>query len=199
MIYVKNCENNAIDVVEGNEKTISENGYDIMINGKVTYKTITRLLSNLQDAEFDYAKDPKIDTINVFINCNDCDFKSAISIYSVLKASNLKINTFIDDKALGYSLLIFLAGENRYMTDRSYIKIRNSRILKSYEKYDKYFKEKERNNYKLLFEVEILSEILKYETFLSPEKIDELIFCDKILHKRAMEYRISTGVFRWNR
>lgn len=194
MVSVKNYVNNEI---EKTEKTIMENENDIVIDGKITYKTIGKVLLDIHMAELDFAQDPKKNTINVFINCNDCDFVSAISIYSVLEASNLKVNTFIYDKALGMSLLIFLVGDNRYMTKDSYIKIRDPHILKCYEKYDDYFKLTEDNNEELLLDVEILTNILRYKTFLGDEKIDKYLFSNKITNNTAMKDMIATGIFRW--
>lgn len=182
-------------------ETIQESENDIIIDGKVTYKTIENVLSKLEYAEEAFASDSKKDTINVFIiECTECDYKSAISIYGLLKSSNLKINTFIFEKAIGMSLLIFLAGDNRFMHDwSSYIRIRDPHILKCYEKYETHCRKTGEEDDKLLFDVSILENIIKYTTFLNSKAIHDCVFSDKITWKSALNYRMATGTFKQNR
>lgn len=103
-----------------------ENTADIYIYGDITswawYEdevssyTLSKQLKELTD----------VDEINIYINSYGGEVAEGLAIYNCLKRHNAKINTYVDGFACSIASVIFMAGDNRYMSNTSLLMIHNA-------------------------------------------------------------------------
>ena len=68
----------------------------------------------------------EVDEINVYLNSYGGEVAEGLAIYNALKRHNAKINTYVDGFACSIASVIFMAGDNRYMSDTSLLMIHNA-------------------------------------------------------------------------
>ena len=83
---------------------------------EVSSYTLSKELQELGDVE----------EINIFINSYGGEVAEGLAIYNALKRHNAKINTYVDGFACSIASVIFMAGDNRYMSDTSLLMIHNA-------------------------------------------------------------------------
>ena len=82
----------------------------------VSSYTLSKKLQELED----------VDEINLFINSYGGEVAEGLAIYNSLKRHNATINTYCDGFACSIASVIFMAGNNRYMSDTSLLMIHNA-------------------------------------------------------------------------
>ncbi len=82
----------------------------------VSSYTLSKQLQELDD----------VDEINIYINSYGGEVAEGLAIYNSLKRHNATINTYCDGFACSIASVIFMAGDNRYMSDTSLLMIHNA-------------------------------------------------------------------------
>ncbi len=70
--------------------------------------------------------DPDIEVINVHINSYGGEVAEGLAIYSVLRKHKAKVRTFVDGFACSAASVVFMAGEERIMSNASLLMIHNA-------------------------------------------------------------------------
>jgi len=141
--------------------------------------------------------DIKADTINVYINSYGGEVAEGLAIYNILKRHEAKITTVCDGFACSIAAVIFMAGDTRIMNESSLLMIHNAWMLTAgnaddlrrqaddLEIISKTTKDIFLKNANI--EEAELDELLKNETWLSPEDSLKYGFATKIEENKQSE------------
>lgn len=84
--------------------------------GEVSAYNLSRQLEEMQD----------VDTINVYISSYGGEVKEGLAIYNALKNHKAKVRTYCDSFACSIASVIFMAGDERIMSNASLLMIHNA-------------------------------------------------------------------------
>lgn len=87
------------------------------LESDVSSYTLSKELQELGD---------EIESINVYINSYGGEVAEGLAIYNSLKRHNATVNTYCDGFACSIASVIFMAGDNRYMSNTSLLMIHNA-------------------------------------------------------------------------
>lgn len=86
------------------------------LESDVSSYTLSKQLQELKDVE----------EINVYINSYGGEVAEGLAIYNSLKRHDATVNTYCDGFSCSIASVVFMAGNNRYMTDTSLLMIHNA-------------------------------------------------------------------------
>lgn len=160
-----------------------------------------------------------VGTINVYINSCGGDVAEALAIRSQLKRHKAKIKTYADGVVASAAVTVFMAGDERIMSNASLIFIHNAwtygsgdanAFRKQAEDLDKYTEQSIKAYIEHInISEEELKQLMDEETFLDPEQCLEMGFCTfiegqikpkstsqnakKVIYEKLLEKNVVTG------
>lgn len=141
--------------------------------------------------------DAGVETINVHINSYGGEVAEGLAIYNMLKNHNAKVKTYCDGFACSIASVIFMAGDERVMSDASMLMIHNAwmmtagnsqQLRKDADDLDKIT---QGSIAAYLSRINItedkLKELLDAETWLLPDEAKEMGFATEIVTAKQSE------------
>ncbi len=133
-------------------------------------------------------------TINVYINSYGGEVAEGLAIYNALKRHKAKVITYVDGFACSIASVIFMAGDERIMSNSSLLMIHNAwaytagnanELRKMADDLD-IMTQASINAYMLDVNIteEELKQLLDNETWLSPQLALEMNFCSSIVNEK---------------
>lgn len=173
-------------VQENNEATINIYGditsYEWNDKGTSAYK-LSKKLEALE-----------VDTINLYINSYGGEVAEGLAIYNALRRHNAKVKTYCDGFACSIASVIFMAGDERIMSNASLLMIHNAwtytegnanELRKQADDLDK-ITQASINAYmsEVNIEEEELKNMLDNETWITPQEAFEKGFVTSIVNEK---------------
>ena len=143
------------------------------------------------------ALDPDIELINVHINSYGGEVAEGLAIYNLLRNHKAKVRTYCDGFACSIASVIFMAGEERIMSNASLLMVHNAwmytagnadQLRKDADDLDK-ITQASINAYMQNVNIteDKLKELLDAETWLLPDEALEMGFATSIVGETATE------------
>lgn len=141
--------------------------------------------------------DTKVETINVHINSYGGEVAEGLAIYNMLRNHKAKVRTYCDGFACSIASVIFMAGEERIMSNVSLLMVHNAwmytagnadQLRKDADDLDK-ITQASIEAYKSHISIteDELKELLDNETWLSPAEALEMGFATSIVGESATD------------
>lgn len=154
--------------------------------GDVSSYTLSKELENIE-----------ADTIHVYINSYGGEVAEGLAIYNALKRHKAKIITYVDGFACSIASVIFMAGDERRMSNASLLMIHNAwtytagnanELRKAADDLD-VITQASINAYMedINISEEELKQLLDNETWLSPQLALDMNFCTSIANEKNIE------------
>ncbi|MDI9412793.1 MAG: Clp protease ClpP [Bacillota bacterium] len=172
-------------------QNVAENSADIYIYGDIVvpewewYDSDTSGYSLVKEVE-----KLEVDTINIFINSYGGHLSEGLAIYNALRRHAAKVRTYCDGYACSAASLVFMAGDERIMSNASILMIHNAsswgvgtaKDLRKVADDNETLSKTAANAYlnHINIDADKLQEMMDAETYIKPEDALEMGFATKI-------------------
>lgn len=173
----------------------AENSVDVYVYGDIVvpewewYDSDTSGYSLVKEIE-----GLEVDTINVFINSYGGHLSEGLAIYNALRRHKATVKTYCDGYACSAASLVFMAGDERVMSNASILMIHNAscivagtaKDLRKVADDNETLSKTAANAYlnHINIDAETLEEMMDKETYIKPEDALEMGFATKIVQAK---------------